>query len=103
MRDSNGAFIFAFSIPLGVFTSFQAEVKALIFGVEQCCQQGYSHIHLGVDSLVLVNVLQDKYDCPGFVRSEIRCFEGEDRLVCDSGHCYREVNQVVDALSKVGA
>lgn len=44
LRDSDGDFLFGFSIPLGTLTSVQAEVKSLRFGLQQCLSRGYSNI-----------------------------------------------------------
>ena len=56
-----------------------------------------------MDSLVLVNILLQKARCPWLVRSvqeELQALQGLEWTVA---HCYREANQVADALAKVGA
>lgn len=103
LRDSSGAVLFGYSIPFGELTCIQAEFKSLLFGVQQCLLRGFSRIQVEVDSLVLVNILLQKVKCPWLIRSE------HDELLAIQGlewtvaHCYREANQVADALAKVGA
>ncbi|XP_019260136.1 PREDICTED: uncharacterized protein LOC109238156 [Nicotiana attenuata] len=57
VRDSNGDFIFAFSIPIQANSSSKTEVIAVRFGVEWCTQHGYSNIHVEIDSLIVTNIL----------------------------------------------
>ena len=56
-----------------------------------------------VDSLVLVNILLHKSRCPWLIRSELDMLMAIQGLEWTVGHCFREANQVADALAKVGA
>ena len=44
LRDSSGALLFGFSIPLGKLTSTQAKTKSLLFGMQQCLLRGFSRV-----------------------------------------------------------
>nr|XP_027086510.1 uncharacterized protein LOC113708247 [Coffea arabica] len=103
LRDSSGALLFGFSVPFGELTCLQAEIKALVFGVQQCRLRGFSRIRVEVDSLVLVNLLVRQVRCPWSVRSDLESLRAVQGLEWTVGHCYREMNQVADALAKVGA
>nr|XP_027109299.1 uncharacterized protein LOC113729174 [Coffea arabica] len=103
LRDSSGALLFGFSVPFGELTCLQAEIKALVFGVQQCRLRGFSRIRVEVDSLVLVNLLVRQFRCPWSVRSDLESLRAVQGLEWTVGHCYREMNQVADALAKVGA
>ncbi|XP_027171858.1 uncharacterized protein LOC113771481 [Coffea eugenioides] len=103
LRDSSGAFLFGFSVPFGELTCLQAEIKALVVGVQQCRLRGFSRIRVEVDSLVLVNLLLRRFRCPWLVRSDLETLLAIQGLEWTVGHCYREMNQVADALAKVGA
>ncbi|XP_027103196.1 uncharacterized protein [Coffea arabica] len=103
LRDSSGALIFGFSIPLGELISLQAETRSLLYGVQQYLSRGFSRVQIEVDSLLLVNILRDKSRCPWRVRSKIESIQTVLRTGWSVEHCYREANQVADALSKVGA
>nr|XP_027086600.1 uncharacterized protein LOC113708336 [Coffea arabica] len=99
----------ALDTPIGWFvgnhqvTSLQAEAKSLIYGVQQCVLRGFSSIQVEVDSLLLANILQGKSKCSWLIRSEIATFQAICTLARTVGHCYREANQVADALAKAGA
>nr|XP_027083663.1 uncharacterized protein LOC113705962 [Coffea arabica] len=64
LRDSSGTLLFGFAVPFGELTCLQAEIKALVFGVQQCRLRGFSRIRVEVDSLVLVNLLVRQFRCP---------------------------------------
>ncbi|XP_071933890.1 uncharacterized protein [Coffea arabica] len=103
LRDSSGSLIFGFSIPLGELISLQTETRSLLYGVQQCLSRGFSRVQVEVDSLLLVNILRGKSRCPWRVRSKIESIQTVLRMGWSVEHCYREANQVADALSKVGA
>ncbi|XP_027120639.2 uncharacterized protein [Coffea arabica] len=103
LRDSSGALLFGFSVPFGELTCLQVEIKALVFGIQQCCLRGFSRIRVEVDSLVLVNLLVRRWRCPWLVRSDLEALLAMQGVEWTVGHCYREMNQVADALAKVGA
>ncbi|CDP11040.1 unnamed protein product [Coffea canephora] len=103
LRDSSGTLLFGFAVPFGELTCLQAEIKALVFGVQQCRLRGFSRIRVEMDSLVLVNLLVRQFRCPWSVRSDLESLRAVQGLEWTVGHCYREMNQVADALAKVGA
>ena len=103
LRDSSGDMVFGFSIPLGELTSLQTEAKSLIHGVQQCVLRGFSRVQVQVDSLLLANILRGKSKCLWVIRLEIDTIQATCELDWTVGHCYREANQVADALAKVGA
>ncbi|XP_027157736.1 DAR GTPase 2, mitochondrial-like [Coffea eugenioides] len=103
LRDSSGVVLFGFSTPLGELTCIQAEIKSLLFGVQQCLLRGFLRIQVKVDSLVLVNILLRKSRCPWLIRLELDALVALQGLEWTVGHCYREANQVTDALAKEGA
>ena len=57
-------FLFAFSIPLDIAASTQAEAQVLLFGIQQRVSRGYDSFYVQLDSLLLVNILLNKYSCP---------------------------------------
>ena len=103
LRDSSGAFLFGVSIPFGELTCFQAKTKSLLFGVQQCLLRGFSRIQVEVNSLMLVNILLDKSRCPWLIRFEVDALKAIHGLEWTVGHCFCEMNQVADVLSKFGA
>nr|XP_027093583.1 uncharacterized protein LOC113713984 [Coffea arabica] len=70
LRDSNGQVLVAFSVYLGVNTSLRAEALALLMGFRVCFQQGFVQVRVQTDSLVLVGILQRRFQCPWLIRRE---------------------------------
>ncbi|XP_071933175.1 uncharacterized protein [Coffea arabica] len=102
LRNSEGRLLFAFSTFLGHCTSIQAEVKALLFGVNLCISCGYVRVQLEVDSLVLVQVLQRATRYPWSIDTEIRSLLQLSSHFVSISHCFRESNKVADGLSNIG-
>ena len=95
--DGDGVMVLAFAVPFGETSSMQAEAKSLLFGVQQRIQHGFVRLHM------LVQILLNKVACPWKIWAEMEKIKGCMRFVARVTHCYREGNQVADALSKVGA
>nr|XP_027102884.1 uncharacterized protein LOC113724156 [Coffea arabica] len=102
LRDGGGSLILAFSCYFGHATSLQAEVCALLFGVQLCIQRGFGRIEVELDSLVLVHILLGKATYPWSVYHEIQQLLGLRGHFLTVRHCLRQANQVADALSNVG-
>nr|XP_027109142.1 uncharacterized protein LOC113729011 [Coffea arabica] len=99
LRDSNGPVLVAFSVSLGINTSLRAEALALLMGIRLYFQQGFEQVRVQTDSLVLVGILQQRFQCPWHIRREVRQIW---RLVTDPtqvSHCFREANKVADILA----
>ena len=101
LRDG-GSLLLAFSCYLGHATSLQAEVRALLFGVHLCIQRGFGKFEVELDSLELVKILLGKTSYPWGVYHEIQQLLGLRGHFLRVSHCFRQANQVADALSNVG-
>lgn len=53
MRNKDGGFMLAYSIPLGDGSNNQAKMGAASFGITWCLQMGYTKVILKVDSQLL--------------------------------------------------
>ncbi|XP_027150296.1 uncharacterized protein LOC113750530 [Coffea eugenioides] len=102
LRDGGGSLLLAFSCYFGHATSLQAEVRALLFGVQLCVQRGFGRLDVELDSLVLVHILLGKASCPWGVYHEIQQLLELRGHFLRVSHCLRQANQVADALSNVG-
>ena len=84
LRDSSSAVLFGFSTPFGELTCIQAEIKSLLFGVQQCLLRKFSRIQVEVDSLVLINILLN-IEVPVVNSVGARCVSGNPGFGMDSG------------------
>ncbi|KAH0713383.1 hypothetical protein KY290_008979 [Solanum tuberosum] len=60
LRECQGNMVYAYTIPLGIGTNNQAELKAASHGVNWCIQHGYRKIHLEVDSELVISWLSNQ-------------------------------------------
>lgn len=65
LRDWQANVIFGYSCFFDSLTSLHAELKAMVFGVRQCFARGFYKLHIEVDSLILVKMLQGLLVCLG--------------------------------------
>ncbi|XP_060178282.1 uncharacterized protein LOC132608243 [Lycium barbarum] len=102
VRNENGDFIFAFSIPVQARSSNQAEAIAARFGVDWCIQHGHSNIQLELDSLLVTNMLIQKGTNNLKLKETISCTAKMlSNHAAQVSHCYREANRVADFLAKM--
>ncbi|XP_075084202.1 uncharacterized protein LOC142167863 [Nicotiana tabacum] len=104
VRDSNGDLLMAFSIPVQCKSNNEVEAVATKIGGEWCIQLGYTRFHLELDSLIVANMITEgctkNVKMEQIIRDAKRSITQVEVVV---SHCYREANQVVDALVKRAA
>ncbi|XP_027120520.1 uncharacterized protein [Coffea arabica] len=88
LHDGNGVMVFAFTVPFREMSSVQAKAKLLLFGVQQCIQCGFVRLHVEVDSLLVVQILQNKAACPWKIWAEMEKIKGCMRFVARVTHWY---------------
>ena len=71
IRASDGRVLVGYSVFLGVGTSLRAEVLALLAGLRLCGQKGFTQVRVQSDSLVLIGILQRRFQCPWQIRREV--------------------------------
>ena len=103
IRDRNGQVILAFSCYFGEMPNLQAEVKALLHGVQLGIARGLANVHLESDSLVLVQIIQGRVKCPWVVQRDVQELLRYSRHYKEISNCLREANKPADRLSKLGA
>ncbi|XP_060203034.1 uncharacterized protein LOC132631475 [Lycium barbarum] len=101
VRDSNGNLIMAFAKSLGKGSSNLAEAKVALYGMKWCISNGFRNIILESDSLIIINMLEGKINIAWELQDSIDTIK---QLLSQTNyiaqHCYREANQVADALAK---
>ena len=93
-----------FSRAIGVTTSVQAELRALIDGLKLAIDLGILNLEIEIDSLVAVDLVNSMTTPNVFLstivtdcRSIMEIFE-----LCSLKHIFREANGCADLLAKVG-
>lgn len=84
----------------GLASSFTAEVKALWFGMHLCKNQRFAHIHIQLDSKMLVDIRSNDTGFPWTVTRDIQ--ELKSFHFNSVSHCYREANRITDGLANLG-
>lgn len=91
----------AFSAPVHFMTNNYSEVQATLFGILWRCDQNCQELILELDSLLVVNMILGVYNTPWRLKEDVTIIQ---QKVQQHGikikHCYRERNEVADALSK---
>ncbi|XP_027181778.1 uncharacterized protein LOC113780162 [Coffea eugenioides] len=102
LHDSSGLPLFTFSASFEETMSLRAEVLALATGLLLCTHKGFTSVSIQVDSLVLIGILQRKFQYPWRVRKEVQKIRAMVPDTTQITHCYREANRVADSLANVG-
>lgn len=101
VRKRNGQMVMSFSTLVHFLTNNYSEVQAALFGILWCSDQNCQDLILELDSLLVVNMILGKYNTPWRLKEGVTLIQ---QKVQQHGikikHCYREGNEVADALSK---
>ena len=93
-----------FSRAIGVTTSVQAELRALIDGLKLAIDLGILNLEIEIDSLVAVELVNSMTTPNVFLSTIVTdCRSLMERFeICFLKHIFREVNGCADLLAKVG-
>lgn len=102
--NHEGSLVFAFSSFFGSCTNNKVELRAVVEGIEICCQRGHFFIDLECDSLVVVSWLVGRYCTVWYLwdfRDQLMSpLEGFEITIM---HLSKEGNKVADELARCGA
>ena len=87
----------------GVEARLPAELKVMVFGVELGVSRGFFCLDLGLDSLILVHMVQGVSKYPWGLQRELDELLAFRQRFHSITHCYRQANVPTDRLSKLGA
>ncbi|XP_060182063.1 uncharacterized protein LOC132611694 [Lycium barbarum] len=104
VSNEQGDFIMGFSIPVNSSSNNQAEMEAASFGSNWCIQNGFTNIHIELDSLLITEMLIKKdtknMKLKHMVKATSNTLRGANVIFT---HCFREANQIADFLAKKAA
>ncbi|XP_060202972.1 uncharacterized protein LOC132631414 [Lycium barbarum] len=104
LRNSESNMVMAFAIPVDCNSSSMAKAYAVKHSMQWCLQNGSSNIVLELDSLMIVEMLQNKgtnnLKFKGIIEEIMSMI---NRMDCSIEQCYREANQAADGLAKYAA
>jgi len=102
-RNHNSNAILCFSEPLGICTSYQAELCGFIRAVETNHENNWNNIWIETDSSLVVLASKSSNQIPWNLRN---CLNNVKVILqglnCIISHIYREGNQVADSLANHG-
>lgn len=103
IRNYNGEMIKAFAEFYGQGNNNLAEAKAMLYGVKLCCNCGFSKVIVESDSMLIVNLVNQRMKPPWQLTQIIE----QIREVTETGnflfvHIFREGNAIADHLAKLG-
>lgn len=104
MRDDRGRFISGFASGLGAATITEAELKAILMGLQHSKNRGSGRIQVETDSMAAVRLIRGEcstlHPCYNLVSNikDLMGVEGHITLT----HTYCEANQVADCFAKHG-
>ncbi|XP_075091582.1 uncharacterized protein LOC142171777 [Nicotiana tabacum] len=103
IKKYNGEMIKAFAEFYGQGNNNLAEAKAMLYGVKLCCNCGFSKVIVESDSMLIVNLVNQRIKPPWQLTQIIE----QIREVTETGnflfvHIFREGNAIVDHLAKLG-
>lgn len=103
-RDCLGVCHGCFAEPLGIQTSFFAELMAIVLAIEIAVHRGWSSIWLECDSLSAVYCLNNSsFSLPWQIRVRwFNCMTKLKSMNFHVSHVFREGNQAADALANLG-
>uniref|UniRef100_A0A3Q7JWC0 RNase H type-1 domain-containing protein n=1 Tax=Solanum lycopersicum TaxID=4081 RepID=A0A3Q7JWC0_SOLLC len=91
IRDQEGDFIFAYSIPLGNGTSNTAEAETLLYGLQWCARKGLEIVIGETNSLLLTKSVKREWKPPWKISNQVREIQKiiEDHKF-NTVHCFGE-------------
>ncbi|KAH0773494.1 hypothetical protein KY290_010631 [Solanum tuberosum] len=72
LRDSNGNMAYAFTIPLGIHTNYQAKTQATTHGIYWFVQHGYERIIFVVDLKLLTKWINNNIKPPWKIQQHLK-------------------------------
>ncbi|MCI17930.1 putative non-LTR retroelement reverse transcriptase, partial [Trifolium medium] len=104
LRDSHGAWLGGFAKYLGNCYAYVAELWGVVEGLKYAWSRGFKKVELNVDSIAVVQVLNEGGTCSALGFSLVKQIQ---RLVnldweIKVSHLYREANQCADGLATMG-
>ncbi|KAM3344484.1 hypothetical protein P3S68_024193 [Capsicum galapagoense] len=104
VRNSHGDLVMEFSIPIYSNSSNMAEAMATEFGVKWYYQVGHTNFTLELNSMDLVNMLNNSGVTNMKLKPMIDSINNiKNKVQMQVRHCYREGNQVADFLTKIAS
>lgn len=103
IKDSEGNLIPALANPLGEGTNNLVETITIILVMKWCLENGFSKIHLEVDSALLIQWLNNSAEPPWNLENNVQDLRALYRQYEDfkCSHVYKETNFPADSLSKL--
>lgn len=103
LRDHNADFILCFAEPLGICSSYQAELCAFMRAVELSHQNQWQNVWIETDSSLVVQAYRSSNQVPWQLRNRWNNVKTLiQRFNCIVSHVFREGNQVADSLANHG-
>ncbi|KAL3377123.1 hypothetical protein AABB24_003501 [Solanum stoloniferum] len=101
VRNSIGDMIIAFSYPTQCYTNNYSEAQAALIGISWCLGQQFEALEVELDSQVVVRMINGSCKPPWRIHNLIEDIKNKiaQRNIIVK-HCYREGNEVADALAK---
>nr|XP_016474344.1 PREDICTED: uncharacterized protein LOC107796124 [Nicotiana tabacum] len=100
-RDHRGKLTMTIAFSIGRTSSNMVEASAALAGVEWCSRSDCNNIILECDSQLVVDLINGKSKLPWQMQGIIKRIQDiAGQLNCAIRHCYRESNQIADALAK---
>ncbi|KAH0767537.1 hypothetical protein KY285_003408 [Solanum tuberosum] len=101
VRNSIGDMIIAFSYPTQCYTNNCSEAQAALIGISWCLGQQFEALEVELDSQVVVRMINGSCKPPWRIHNLIEDMKNKiARRNIIVKHCYREGNEVADALAK---
>ncbi|OIT38212.1 hypothetical protein A4A49_54745 [Nicotiana attenuata] len=100
-RDHSGTLLTTFSQSVGSISSNMAEVKDALIGLNWCIPNGLDNIISKCDPFLVIDMIRGKSKVLWQMMDIIKQIQNlVSQVNCVICHCFREANQVMNALSK---
>ncbi|KAI0498490.1 hypothetical protein KFK09_019378 [Dendrobium nobile] len=103
IRNNNGIVLATFATPIYCRSAIQAEINALILGLQVCSNLGFNFIWIEVDAALLIQIISNAI--PGNPENYYRIRKLKLSLTkfhYHISHIFREANSCADWLAKYG-
>jgi ribonuclease HI len=103
-RDSDAEFLFAFAEPLGMASSYFAELSGALRAIEIAFANNWTNLWLESDSSLVVNAFKNPNKMVAWLLRNrwVNMLDMLSQMTCIVTHVYREGNVVADLLAKFG-
>jgi ribonuclease HI len=101
-RDNNTTFLGCFTVNLGIYSAFHAELIGVMYAIEIAFEKGWWNLWVETDSVLVTLAFKSPSMVPWFLRNRwLNCLHLSSNMNFILSHIFREGNSLADSLASL--